>query len=98
MLDRCLIEWSSAGALSLGEGANADLAGILDVYFHEDHPERILFAGPAYYHWITSDYGHTFTKVWTSDLDPDGRDSQHVLKQSIAEIYVFERVRDCITS
>lgn len=42
---------------------NADLAGILDIYFHEDHPERILFAGPAYYHWVTSDYGHTFTKV-----------------------------------
>ncbi|BDA42979.1 Vacuolar protein sorting/targeting protein 10 [Coccomyxa sp. Obi] len=53
------------GSLSLGQGMNADLAGILDIYFHEDHPERILFAGPAYYHWVTSDYGQTFTKVET---------------------------------
>ena len=49
---------------------NADLAGILDVYFHEDHPERILFAGPAYYHWLTTDYGQTFTKVWPAHTKP----------------------------
>jgi hypothetical protein len=39
------------------------MAGILDLYFHEDHPEKILFAGPGYSHWVTSDYGRTFTKA-----------------------------------
>ena len=51
------------GALTEEKGAGGDMAGILDLYFHEDHPEKILFAGPAYHHWVTSDFGRTFTKV-----------------------------------
>ncbi len=53
----------ATGALTEEEGAGGDMAGILDLYFHADHPEKILFAGPAYHHWVTSDFGRTFTKV-----------------------------------
>ena len=28
-----------------------------------ENPGRILFAGPGYYHWVTSDFGRTFSKV-----------------------------------
>ena len=52
------------GALTEQDEAGGDMAGILDLYFHEDHPEKILFAGPGYFHWVTSDFGRTFTKVW----------------------------------
>ena len=54
-----------AGALSEQDGAGDDMAGILDMYFHGENPERILFAGPGYYHWVTSDFGRTFSKVRT---------------------------------
>jgi hypothetical protein len=54
---------TNAGALAQKDLLNGDLAGILDIYFHVDHPERILFTGPAFNHWVTSDYGITYTKV-----------------------------------
>ena len=52
-----------ADALQQRQGTDGDLAGILDLYFHADHPEKILFAGPALNHWITEDFGRTYTKV-----------------------------------
>lgn len=52
-----------ADALSPQPGVDGDLTGILDLYFHEDHPEKILFAGPAMSHWITEDFGRTYHKV-----------------------------------
>ena len=52
-----------ADALSPQPGVDGDLTGILDLYFHEDHPEKILFAGPAMSHWITEDFGRTYQKV-----------------------------------
>ncbi|CAL5221253.1 g3408 [Coccomyxa viridis] len=52
-------------ALKQRKGTDGDLAGILDLYFHTDHPEKILFAGPALNHWITEDFGRTYTKVDT---------------------------------
>ena len=53
-----------ADALQQRQGTDGDLAGILDLYFHADHPGKILFAGPATNHWITEDFGRTYTKVW----------------------------------
>lgn len=35
----------------------------MEIYFHVDHPERILFTGPAFSYWVTSDYGKTYTRV-----------------------------------
>ena len=63
LCDRATDPCAACRALSTQEGADSDMAGILDLYFHEEHPEKILFAGPAYSHWITTDFGRTFTKV-----------------------------------
>lgn len=36
------------------------MLGVLDLHFHQRHPERILFQGPGFYFWVTTDYGKTF--------------------------------------
>ncbi|KAL3138147.1 hypothetical protein ABBQ38_005375 [Trebouxia sp. C0009 RCD-2024] len=38
-----------------------DMLGVLDLHFHQRHPEKILFQGPGFYFWITTDFGQTFT-------------------------------------
>lgn len=37
------------------------MLGVLDLHFHQRHPEKILFQGPGFYFWITTDFGQTFT-------------------------------------
>ena len=37
------------------------MLGVLDLHFHQQHPEKILFQGPGFYFWVTTDYGKTFT-------------------------------------
>ncbi len=64
--DVLMVLFHFADALKQRKGTDGDLAGILDLYFHTDHPEKILFAGPALNHWITEDFGRTYTKVWFS--------------------------------
>lgn len=37
------------------------MLGVLDLHFHQRHPEKILFQGPGFYFWVTTDFGKTFT-------------------------------------
>ena len=37
-----------------------DMLGVLDLHFHERHPEKILIQGPGFFFWVTEDYGRTF--------------------------------------
>ena len=37
-----------------------DMIGVLDLHFHERHPEKILIQGPGFFFWVTEDYGRSF--------------------------------------
>ncbi len=39
--------------------------GVVDLHFLPDHPGHILFQGPGHLHWISEDYGKTYTGVPT---------------------------------
>lgn len=39
--------------------------GVVDVHFLKEHPGHILFQGPGHIHWISEDYGKTYTAVDT---------------------------------
>lgn len=36
------------------------MLGVLDLHFHQRHPERILFQGPGFFYWVTEDFGRTY--------------------------------------
>lgn len=38
---------------------------MLDLHFHQRHPERILFQGPGFYFWVTEDFGRTYKALPT---------------------------------
>ena len=59
MFSRCLP--FAADVLPPGDPQGEDMLGVLDLHFHQRHPERILFQGPGFYFWVTTDYGKTFT-------------------------------------
>ena len=50
----------AAAALPAGEPQSEDMLGVLDLHFHQRHPERILFQGPGFFFWVTEDYGKTY--------------------------------------
>lgn len=41
------------------------LVGVVDLHFLPEHPGHILFQGPGHMHWISEDYGKTYTAVPT---------------------------------
>ena len=51
----------AADVLPSGDPQAEDMLGVLDLHFHQRHPEKILFQGPGFYFWVTTDYGKTFT-------------------------------------
>lgn len=51
----------AADVLPSGDPQSEDMLGVLDLHFHQRHPEKILFQGPGFYFWVTTDYGKTFT-------------------------------------
>ena len=49
-----------ADALPRDAYKQEDLMGVIDLHFHQRHPERILFQGAAFFYWVTEDYGKTY--------------------------------------
>jgi hypothetical protein len=41
-------------------GDVGDVGGVLDLQFHWNHPERILFQGPGFTLWTSNDFGKTY--------------------------------------
>lgn len=52
-------------ALPAGASTSEDMLGVLDLHFHQRHPERILFQGPGFYFWVTEDFGRTYKALPT---------------------------------
>lgn len=61
---RCWLNASlPAGVMDQEFKDDKSLAGVVDVLFQPEHPERMLFQGAALHNWVSRDFGKTFTKV-----------------------------------
>ena len=41
------------------------MVGVVDIIWHEEKPERILFQGKGSFHFLSTDYGATFKALPT---------------------------------
>lgn len=55
----------AADALPASAAQEEDNQGVLDIHYHAWQPGHILLQGPAYYYWVTKDYGKTFIAYQT---------------------------------
>ena len=60
---KCPLVYAADAAKNLPSGipTTPDMLGVLDLHFHQRHPQRILIQGPGFFFWVTEDYGRTFT-------------------------------------